>query len=305
MMRPGNREGFSLVELLVVMAIMGLVVAAIYSLNQTSQRSAYTQDEVVEVQQNLRIAMDQIARDVRMSGFLIATDEAPLSAATASTLTIRSASVLGHAARITASFSSPSSTSTVQQISVALADEADLFESGQYVRIMRPATETQPLDRVLTVTGKDRTVPCVRVSGFNSTQDFLAGDMIVRVLDANADSDDDPNTNSPAHPNTISYALVDDPDSTDSDMKLLQRTATGLAAETVAMKITDLQFSYLIVDGTETSSPTATQLEDVRAVRITLSGATDATKTGQDSYSGVKSRSISSVVRLRNNRNIL
>lgn len=304
MMRTGNREGFSLVELLVVMAIMGLVVGAIYSLNRTSQRSAYTQDEVVEVQQNLRIAMDQIARDVRMAGFLIATDEAPLSAATASALTIRTASVLGHAARVTASFSSPSSTSTVQQISVALAEESDLFDSGQYVRIIRPATESQPLDRVLTVTGKDRTVPCVRVSGFNSTQDFLAGDMLVRVLDADTD-DSDPNTNAPAHPNTISYALVDDPDSTDTNMKLLQRTATGLAAETVAMKITGLQFSYLIVDGTETSSPTASQLDDVRAVRITLSGATDATRTGQAGFSGVKSRSVSSVVRLRNNRNIL
>jgi prepilin-type N-terminal cleavage/methylation domain-containing protein len=304
MINAGKQGGFSLLELLVVMVIMGLVVTAIYSLHQTSQRSASTQDEVVEVQQNLRVAMDQITRDVRMAGFLIATDEAPLSTATASTLTIRTASALGHAARITASFTSTTDTDSVQQISVALAEETDLFEAGQYVRIVRPATEEQPLDRVLIVTGKDRTVPCVRVRNFSSAEVFKQGDMIVRVLDAGTD-DSDPNTNAPAHPNTISYALVDDPDSSDSSMKLLQRTATGLSAETVAMKVTGLQFSYLIADGTETSSPTASQRDDIRAVRITLSGATDATKTGRAYYSGVKNRSVSSVVRLRNNRNIL
>src|SRR5574341_1873842 len=69
-----NRSGFTLIEVLIVAAMLGIVMGAIYSLYVTHQRTAYTQEEEVDVQQNLRIAMDSISRDIRMSGFLIPKD---------------------------------------------------------------------------------------------------------------------------------------------------------------------------------------------------------------------------------------
>ena len=65
-----SRGGFSLIELLIVMAMLGVVMTAVYSLYYVQFRSALVQDEAVEVQQNLRISMDQMTRDIRMAGFL-------------------------------------------------------------------------------------------------------------------------------------------------------------------------------------------------------------------------------------------
>jgi len=65
------QNGFTLIELLMVMLILGLVMGSVYSVYETSQRSATVQDDVVDVQQNLRVAMEGINRDVRHAGFLI------------------------------------------------------------------------------------------------------------------------------------------------------------------------------------------------------------------------------------------
>ena len=66
-----DTRGFSLIELLIVMGMLTLVLVAVYSLYDTHSKSAYVQEEVVDVQQNLRIAMDSISRDIKMSGILI------------------------------------------------------------------------------------------------------------------------------------------------------------------------------------------------------------------------------------------
>jgi prepilin-type N-terminal cleavage/methylation domain-containing protein len=71
MMRiSSNDKGVTLIELLIVAFMLGLVLMSVYSIYITSQRSSYTQDEMVEVQQNLRIAMDSITRDIRNAGFM-------------------------------------------------------------------------------------------------------------------------------------------------------------------------------------------------------------------------------------------
>jgi prepilin-type N-terminal cleavage/methylation domain-containing protein len=65
-----NREkGFTLVELLVAMAISGIVVAAVYTAFITQQKSYTVQDQVAETQQNARVGLDLIAREVRMAGY--------------------------------------------------------------------------------------------------------------------------------------------------------------------------------------------------------------------------------------------
>jgi type IV pilus assembly protein PilW len=66
---PFNKRGITLIELLVALAICGVVVGGIYRV-MIAQNKAYTiQDQVVEVQQNIRNAMEMIVRDLRMNGF--------------------------------------------------------------------------------------------------------------------------------------------------------------------------------------------------------------------------------------------
>lgn len=61
-------RGFTIVELLVAMVIAGLVLASIYAVFTSSNRSYHTQDRVVDAQQGLRVGLDFMVRDIRLAG---------------------------------------------------------------------------------------------------------------------------------------------------------------------------------------------------------------------------------------------
>lgn len=64
-----NAKGVTLIELLVVLVISGIVVGGIYKVF-IAQTKAYTiQDQVAEIQQDVRGAMDIMVRDIQMAGF--------------------------------------------------------------------------------------------------------------------------------------------------------------------------------------------------------------------------------------------
>ena len=66
----GNpRSGFSLVELLVAMAITGVVMAAVFKIYTTQQDSYVLQEQVAEMQQNGRTAKYVMTREIRMAGY--------------------------------------------------------------------------------------------------------------------------------------------------------------------------------------------------------------------------------------------
>jgi type IV pilus assembly protein PilW len=66
---PINTKGITLLELLTALVICGIVIAGVYRLF-IAQSKAYTvQDQVVEVQQGIRSAMEILLRDLRMAGF--------------------------------------------------------------------------------------------------------------------------------------------------------------------------------------------------------------------------------------------
>ena len=66
---PRHQHGFTLVELIVAMAMTGIVMAAIYSTYKSQQDSYVAQEQVAEMQQNLRAALYMMTRDIRMAGF--------------------------------------------------------------------------------------------------------------------------------------------------------------------------------------------------------------------------------------------
>jgi type IV pilus assembly protein PilW len=68
-MKRLNRKGVTLIELLIALVICGMVAAGIYQVF-IAQSKAYTvQDQVIEVQQSVRSAMEIMLRDLRMAGF--------------------------------------------------------------------------------------------------------------------------------------------------------------------------------------------------------------------------------------------
>jgi prepilin-type N-terminal cleavage/methylation domain-containing protein len=65
-------QGFTLVELLVVLAIVSVIMTAIYSVFIHSNRVYLSQEEVVAAQQEARSALDILGREIRMAGFIAA-----------------------------------------------------------------------------------------------------------------------------------------------------------------------------------------------------------------------------------------
>ncbi len=64
-----NKGGFSLIELIVVLVISSAVLSGIYSVYTTNQRVFTTQQQVVEMEQNLRAASFMLVNDLRMAGY--------------------------------------------------------------------------------------------------------------------------------------------------------------------------------------------------------------------------------------------
>ena len=66
--RLTTRAGFTLIELLISMAVSLVVLFATLQLFENSQRSYVAQEDVAEMQQNVRIAKLYMERDIRMAG---------------------------------------------------------------------------------------------------------------------------------------------------------------------------------------------------------------------------------------------
>src|SRR5947208_16346263 len=65
----GRQHGFTIIELMVAVAAFSIVSLAAFAVLDSGQRNALMNDQTVKVQQNVRLAMDIIARDIRMTGY--------------------------------------------------------------------------------------------------------------------------------------------------------------------------------------------------------------------------------------------
>jgi type IV pilus assembly protein PilW len=66
---PQHQQGFTLVEVLVAMVCSSLMIVALYQMFHSQQRSFMRQEDVTEMQQNLRAGLYMMARDIRSAGF--------------------------------------------------------------------------------------------------------------------------------------------------------------------------------------------------------------------------------------------
>jgi prepilin-type N-terminal cleavage/methylation domain-containing protein len=298
-------RGFTLVEILVVLVIMGVVTGAVYTTFLSTQRQAYTQDEVVEVQQNLRAALDYLVKDIRMAQFMAPanntalvtvptqllvddnsdgdyedTDERPI-------LSLVSATSMHGYARVTGVAVSGSDL----ELDVA-PNTMQQFADGDVVRVFRPV-DLNPVTNVYLVTGApsgDQVDLDISGGGYTAG-DVTSGDLLVSMPAAATDGD---------FPLQIDYQLVDDP-STDMNMNQLQRRVldqdgnTVEAFQLIASNISGLALNYL-----DDTGNTTTDLAEVVAIELTMTARTDATRAANSNFSGPKTRSLSTTVKIHN-----
>jgi prepilin-type N-terminal cleavage/methylation domain-containing protein len=323
-----NQGGITLVEVLIVMGIFGIVMGAIYSLYSVHQQSAYTRDEVVEVQQNLRIGIESITRDVRMAGILVPDSPntwgkmPPIQFAGNATgimqplpapdniysdeMTLNTASASTTFARTT-----PLNNATTYFVTAATfilpvdsSQSVDSFSVNDHVRIVRPQDRSEPklsgeallTGRVYRITGTNREVPSLTLNiaaGYNDPTNIIVnkGDMICKTAF--------PYTS----PNTIRYCLgptaACGPGATCPNGQLcLMRNVNNTTTDVIAQNVAGLQFRYLLDDGTEVDAPATADYRIIRAVRVTLTGRTFTT----NDLSGAQAKMLQTelVVQIRN-----
>ena len=328
-------KGFTLIEILVVVAIFGIVIGAVYSMLISHQRTAYTSDETADVQQNLRIAMDTISRDLRMAGMLVMLDttgsdptQRPINTVTndagvkilntadcpncdanpvsagSDTVLLNTISAGGVYAKVAADVL-PASTDTVSTVPATGAQEAsdgEMFAVGDRVVAVRPfdlTVQNAALYQVTAVAANSITFAA------NIAEELRRGDMLARVNNLPGGAGNTPS------PNTILYAVVGNGPAATAvqdpncpiDQLCLTRLANGDALanrQIVAQNIADFQLRYILDDNTVVDNPTNAQLPQVRSVIVTVWGETRNTRLL--SSGTPKIRQLSSVVKLRNRR---
>jgi type IV pilus assembly protein PilW len=189
-----NRElGFTLVEVMVALAISGIVLASIYSAFQSQQNSYVAQEQVSEMQQNVRVGLDMLTRDIRLAGY--------------------NRSGLAGAGFVTGDFfyGEAATTNATQ-----LAFTADLDDDG----------------------------------GIDAVPEDVDGNGSIDMSDMEQ----------------VAYSL----NGTD-----LQRLSSGGTWQTVAEHVENLEFQYILDNGTQTTAPTAAQLDNIRNVRVSILVSTE------------------------------
>jgi type II secretory pathway pseudopilin PulG len=283
----------SLVEILLVMAILSVVMLAVMSLYVPAHQSTVAQTQVTDVQSNLRLAVDRMTKDLLTAGFLTAGDAVVFentnppntSADLVNDFTIRTRLVGDAFGRVVAA-------EIAGGLWLGFSDAAmvEAFPPGTMVRLFDPmvmreiyrpipydetdATQTSGL--VYTVNANDvahdidgTLYPAIRLN-LSPASAAPAETVVVRV----------PNTTSlPLQ--TIRYRLNDNS---------LERWVDG-QRQILATNISDGQFTYHRVrEGTTT--------QRIKQVDITLTGQTKGLKN--DVISGQKTRSLQTSVTLRN-----
>lgn len=293
---PHGQRGFTLTEVLVTLAMTGLLTASMFSVYLSMQRTTYNQEDIVDTQQSLRVAMDAIARDIRMAGFVIPKDLAAIDdASDADTLAINTTSSSYAFARIDADLSVPGGTAATTPIAFTVAQRGmmDPFLAQMVsnpgtirVRLIRPADGSQPLDvdltlpKITTESNREaaRTARTMTLTGLATAFEvpYRSGDMIALVTDGGPD------------PATITWGLAGG---------TLQRTADGGAPATIADNVASVSFAYIDKDGTEfTAFPMAlATLKSIAAVRVTLIAAATRQMDQVD-----RQRSMTGVIRIKN-----
>jgi len=292
---PKNNRGFTLIEVLVVCVIIAISLGAIFSLYVTHVKSFYTQDTTLEMEQNLRTAMETTTRSLKNAGMMIPLNASPsvspLSAGVQSTysssVTINSASSDGVYACITQS-KSVGGAYSVYSTSV---DGVSNFSAGDRLRLINPMMGTPVFATYTTLfvySGKTPSgttmymVPNPPSSTFAAGTAVSAGNMYAKAAYPSSTGQYD----------SVEFYLSSG-GSCPASQTCLFRNTNG-TVDVIASYMSSLRFSYIYTDGTEDTNPGGSPLK-VRAVRVTMSGSAATAN-------GTKTKQFTSLVMMRNIR---
>jgi len=265
----GNEKGTTIVELLVVLAIVAVLTTALARFLVVHSRLSDVEEQVGFMQKNLRSALEIIRRDVMNAGSGVPAGQGieamiPGDGAGGSPDSLVIMANFDHHYTTLYEDEGPDNTLHVMNASGFYVGGVLVIEDfgGRESHTITDITlDTHEGDEIVTAKALSRTY-------------HKDGTVVYPIT-------------------SVKYGL----NSGNPDHPKLMRTVKGLGTKVLAENIEDLQFSYVVSDGSETSHPK--DISSVRMVKITMTARTDRADCdfGGDGY---RRRTLKTVVKPRN-----
>jgi prepilin-type N-terminal cleavage/methylation domain-containing protein len=277
--------GLTLIELLVAMAISAVLIAAVYRTFIGQHRTYTAQEQVVDMQQNARVAINRMMREIRMAGFGNVT------------------SVLPNFTAINGPFNNVINPSdNINILDGQVTDQVTII--GAFEQISTLASEASPGTNTIQLTGKASEFDLVNKKyiciGGLETHTISNRDPVGNTITLNENVVNRFGVDTPVFKvKAITYQLRRDNGNPQMPVLTREDNTDGGGSQVVAENIENLQFRYTLDDGSESDSPA--DASKIRLVRVTVNARTRITdpefKAGEGGY---RRRTISSNILVRN-----
>ena len=261
-----NKNGFTLIEMIVAGMIASIVVASALGVYLTQHKHLIVQDQISDMQQNIRAGMQELATKIRMAGYDVPQGISALNAYNTDPDTIEFLYDSDYLEGVTIDRAMP-------RPSAELTCDGDIssLTDSDWIFIYDPVADTGEFFEITHVQApaghiQHNTMPLTRC--------YPAGSMIIRM-------------------NKIKY-FVDN--TTDPDHPRLMFENVGDEPQIYADNITDLQLRYVLSSGVTVDVPPVANM--VREVLINLTARTDR---ADEAFEGLyRTRNLQTKVKVRN-----
>jgi prepilin-type N-terminal cleavage/methylation domain-containing protein len=255
-----KKNGVTLIELLIALVLSSILTAALYRIFISQQNTYTVQDQVVNMQQNARIAMGQMTKEIRMAGY--GGDML---------------SVFGHINGFTDIITPASNAITIIFADQVGALKQNTAKGTQQLKVTNSRIFNADKKRYLCLNGLN-----------NYSVESVAEDTIILTAPL---AESHP-INQPVYlVKAISYYLGISGGKT----ALRRNENTGGGGQPLAENIENLEFTYFDTNGNVTSNP-----PDIRMVKVTVTAKTDMLDPQLKGGDGYRRRKLSSNVNVRN-----
>ena len=255
-----KKKGLTLVELVIALVLSSILIAALYQVFITQQRIYKTQDQVADIQQNVRIAIGQMSKEIRMAGY------------GGNVLDIFD-NLNGFSDIIT-----PGNDS----ITILLADQVGVFKQNT----PKGVNQIKVTNASIFNTDKKKYL-CL-----NGLNNYLIQSITADTITTTTSLEEDHIINEPVYlVKAITYSI-----GISGGRPALRRNEnTGGGAQPLAENMESLQFNYFDANGNLTTNP-----QDIQMVRILVTVKTNLPDPEYKAEDGYRRRILSSYIKVRN-----
>jgi prepilin-type N-terminal cleavage/methylation domain-containing protein len=284
-----QNKGITLIELLVALVIAGILVAAVYRTFLSQQKTYTVQEQVVDMQQNVRALINRMMREIRMAGFGNVSMLLPPPYGLGPGVTIGGKN---YTDVVNPDYPVAGSVTILSGICF-------YYINGSGEKVVVSTTEVPVVPNQIKVNSLTDTQGNVlfdtgdrKYVSIGGVESYTITNIVGTTLTLSGNLTYSHPVNTPVFAiRAISYQVG----IVDGKPTLLRDENTGAGGQSLADNIETLQFGYLDANGNPTANPPG-----IRIVQVTLRATTNDSDPEYKSDGGYRKRTIASNVRLRN-----